>query len=38
MGSREIVLNFLYSRILCNGVLRCFGSNIICRIYYYFVE
>ena len=26
--SREIVLNFLYSRILGNGLLRCFGSNI----------
>ena len=34
MGSREIVLNFLY-RILGTGLLiRCFGSNILCRTYY----
>ena len=34
MGSREIVLNFLY-RILGEGLLiRCFGSNILCRTNY----
>ena len=34
MGSREIVLNFLY-RILGTGLLiMCFGSNILCRTYY----
>ena len=34
MGSREIVLNFLY-RILGTGLLiRSFGSNILCRTYY----
>ena len=34
MGSKEIVINFLYSRILGKGLLvRLFGSNILCRIY-----
>ena len=34
MGSKEIVINFLYSRILGKGFLiRFFGSNILCRTY-----
>ena len=34
MGSKEIVINFLYSRILDKGhLIRFFGSNILCRIY-----
>ena len=35
MGSKEIVLNFLYSRILDKGLLiRFFGSNIRCAYYF----
>ena len=34
MGIKEIVINFLYSRILGKGVLiKFFSSNILCRIY-----
>ena len=34
MGSKEIVINFLYSRILGKGLLiRFFGSNILCCTY-----
>ena len=34
IGSKEIVINFLHSRILGEGLLiRFFGSNILCRIY-----
>ena len=34
MGSKEIVINFLYSIILGKGLLiRFFGSNILCRTY-----
>ena len=34
MGSKEIVINFLYSRILGKGLLiRFFGSDILCRTY-----
>ena len=34
MGSKEIVINFLYSRILGKGLLmRFFGSNILSHIY-----
>ena len=36
IGSRGIVLNFLYSRILGNGLLRCFGCNILYHTYYNF--
>ena len=36
IGSREIVLNFLFSRILGSGLLRCFGSNILYHTYYNF--
>ena len=37
MGSKEIVLNFLYSIFLGKGLLiRFFGSNIVCRTYYEF--
>ena len=37
MGSKEIVLNFLYSIILGKGLLiSFFGSNIPCRTYYEF--
>ena len=39
MGSKEIVIIFLYSRILGKGLLiRFFGSNILCRIYCKFSE
>ena len=34
MGSKEIEINFLYSRILGKCLLiRFFGNNILCRIY-----
>ena len=37
MGSKEIVLNFLYSIILGKGLLiSFFGSNTLCRTYYEF--
>ena len=36
IASRGIVLNSLYSRILGNGLIRCFGSNILCHTYYNF--
>ena len=37
MGNKEIVLKFLYSRILDKGLLiRFFSSNIRCRTYYKF--
>ena len=37
MGSKEIVLNFLYYIILGKGLLiSFFGSNILCRTYYEF--
>ena len=37
MGSKEIVLNFLYSIIVGKGLLiSFFGSNILCRTYYEF--
>ena len=37
--SKEIVTNFLYSRILGKGLLiRFFGSNILCRTYCKFSE
>ena len=39
MGSKEIVIIFLYSRILGKGLLiRFFGSNILFRIYCKFSE